>query len=111
MNFSISLLQLLGLSLAPQLVTPQGLNVTAISAINGASVLECWSLTSPPTIARGAANYDIGSFKDAFVGVIAPRTYIGKAWAPAVEYAYFPIKSLQTSLKEKNTIPRSRFLL
>jgi hypothetical protein len=101
MNFSISLLQLLGLSLAPQLVTPQGLNVTAITAINGASVLECWSLTSPPTIARGAANYDIGSFKDAFVGVIAPRTYIGKAWAPAVEYAYFPIKALQTPFKKK----------
>jgi hypothetical protein len=85
MNFSISLLQLLGLSLAPQFVTPQGLNVTAISAINGASVLECWSLTAPPRNFAGAANYDIGNFENAFVGVIAPRTHIGPAHAPSIQ--------------------------
>ncbi|TID27802.1 60S ribosomal protein [Venturia nashicola] len=86
MNFSISLLQILGLSLAPTSVTPQGLNVTAISAANGVSVLECWSLSSPPQNARGAANYDIGNFENAFVGVIAPRTRIGYAHAPNVQF-------------------------
>lgn len=86
MNFSISLLQLLGLSLAPTFVTSQGLNVTAISAANGISVLECWSLTSPPQNARGAANYDIGNFENAFVGVIAPRTRIGYAHAPSIQF-------------------------
>lgn len=86
MNFSISLLQLLGLSIAPQFVAPQGLNVTAISAINGASVLQCWSLTTPPGNFRGASNYPIGDFSGAFVGVIPPKTHIGFAHAPAIQY-------------------------
>jgi hypothetical protein len=90
MNFSISLLQLLGLSLAPHLVAPQGLNVTAISAINGASVLECWSLATPPKTFAGASNYPIGDFAAAFVGVIPPKTHIGFAHAPSIQYFSFP---------------------
>lgn len=106
MNFSISLLQLLGLSLAPTFVTPQGLNVTAISAINGVSVLECWDLTTPPRSFAGAANYDIGNFENAFVGVIAPRTWIGFAHAPSIQFVSLP-KTLQIIQKERPILMES----
>lgn len=62
----------------------QGFNLTAIAAVNGSSVLECWSLEGPPYIARGATNYPVGNFTGGFVGVIQPRTYVGQAWAPSV---------------------------
>jgi hypothetical protein len=95
MNFSVSLLQLLGLaSTVPNLATAQsgmniGMNITAISTVNGASVLECWSLAAPPKNFAGAANYPIGDFQSAFVGVIPPKTYIGFAHAPSVQYVLF----------------------
>ncbi|KAF2673270.1 hypothetical protein BT63DRAFT_397038 [Microthyrium microscopicum] len=59
----------------------QGLNITAISAANGESTLECWNLFSPPGDFAGAANYPIGNFEGAFIGVLPPQTYIGQAWA------------------------------
>jgi hypothetical protein len=82
MNFSIPLLSFFSTLLLPE-VTAQGLNVTAIAAVNNASVLQCWGLTNPPRIFRGAANYDIGNFTNAYIGVIPPQTHIGQAWAPA----------------------------
>lgn len=112
MNFSTSLLQLLGLSFAPAFVTPQGLNVTAISATNGTSNLECWSLSSAPRNARGAANYDIGNFEGAFVGVIPPKTYIGYALAPSIQSVSFPLpktditKTSQLSREETKQSPK-----
>lgn len=63
------------------------LNVTAISARAGHSVLECWALTTPPELFRGATNYQIGDFVGGYVGVINPQTYIGQAWAPYVQYS------------------------
>lgn len=70
------------------LATPvhaQGLNVTAIAAVNGSSVFQCWTLATPPTIARGAANFPLGDSTGSFLGVIPPRTYIGQAFAPSIQ--------------------------
>jgi hypothetical protein len=86
MNFSIPLFSFFGGLLASE-VAAQGLNVTAISAVNNASVLECWSLTNAPRLFAGAANYDIGNFTDSYIGVIPPKTYIGPAHAPRPQYA------------------------
>ncbi|CAD0094144.1 unnamed protein product [Aureobasidium vineae] len=66
--------------------TAQSLNISALAAQNGTSILECWSLASP-TSGRGAQNYPLGDFSNAFIGAIPPHTYIGQAWAPAVQYS------------------------
>ncbi|KAF2100232.1 hypothetical protein NA57DRAFT_73842 [Rhizodiscina lignyota] len=91
LNFSVELVFLLKmhlLSLLPLFLlsclssaNAQGLNVTAISASGGHSVLECWSLSAPPLSFAGASNYPIGNYEGSYVGVIAPRTHIGQAWA------------------------------
>ncbi|KAF2423101.1 hypothetical protein EJ08DRAFT_567761, partial [Tothia fuscella] len=83
------------------------LNVTAISAVNNASVLECWELTNPPRTFRGAANYDIGSFANAYIGVIAPKTYIGKAYAPSPQYSLF-LSGLAHISIPNSTLPASQ---
>jgi hypothetical protein len=49
-------------------------NVTAISAANNASRLECWQLASPPMLGGGAVNFALGDLDQAFVGVIPPNT-------------------------------------
>jgi hypothetical protein len=87
MNFSIPLLSLFSNLLLPE-AAAQGLNVTAITAVNNVSVLQCWELTNSPRISRGAANYDIGNFTNAYIGVLPPQTYIGQAWAPAPQYIF-----------------------
>lgn len=63
----------------------QGLNVTAIAAINGQSIFECWNIHDSPFDAAGAVNFPIGDFNGSFIGVIPPHTYIGQAFAPAVQ--------------------------
>ncbi|KAF1352071.1 hypothetical protein BDV97DRAFT_269943, partial [Delphinella strobiligena] len=65
------------------------LNVTAIAAINGSSVLECWNLKQPPFDAAGALNYPLGNSTNAFLGIIPPRTHIGQAFAPSVQLSIF----------------------
>jgi hypothetical protein len=87
MNFSIPLLSIFSGLLISE-VGARGLNVTAISAVNNASVLECWSLANPPRSFAGAANYDIGDFTNSYIGVIPPKTYIGRAYAPRPQYAH-----------------------
>jgi hypothetical protein len=52
-------------------------NITAISAANNASRLECWQLASPPMLGRGAVNFALGDFDQAFVGIIPPNTTSG----------------------------------
>ena len=52
-------------------------NITAISAENQASRLECWQLDSEPMLGRGAVNFALGSFNGSFVGIIPPRTSSG----------------------------------
>jgi hypothetical protein len=88
MNFSFSLLSPLLGSFLFGAAGAQGLNVTAISAANGASTLECWSLSQPPKTFAGAANYPLGDFEGAFVGVIPPKTHIGQAWAPSFQFVF-----------------------
>lgn len=62
------------LSVAAQ--TP-AFNLTAISAANNASRLECWQLTTEPNFRRAAVNFDLGELTDSFVGIIPPRTSSG----------------------------------
>jgi hypothetical protein len=83
MNFTFSFPTLLALFAASG--AAQGLNLTAISAANGESTLECWSLSAAPTIDRGAANYAVGDLDGAFLGVLPPKTYVGQAWAPVYQ--------------------------
>ena len=52
-------------------------NITAISAANNASRLECWQLAAPPISGRGAVNFALGDFDQAFVGIIPPNTTSG----------------------------------
>jgi hypothetical protein len=84
MNFSTALFPLMSAFFFGQ-TAAQVLNVTAISAANGASTLECWQLSAAASTFAGATNYPIGDFEGAYVGVIAPKTYIGQAWAPHVQ--------------------------
>lgn len=49
-------------------------NLTAISAANNASRLECWQLAAEPNFSRAAVNFDLGELGDSFVGIIPPRT-------------------------------------
>ena len=68
--------------------TPLPLNITAISSRGGYSVLECWQLDSVPVDARSAANYLIGETTKATWSRIEPRTTVGEAWAPTVQYIF-----------------------
>lgn len=52
-------------------------NITAISAFNNASRLECWQLAAAPVFGRGAVNFDLGDFDSAFVGILPPNTTSG----------------------------------
>jgi hypothetical protein len=52
-------------------------NITAISAANNASRLECWQLSAPPMLGRGAVNFALGDFDHAFIGIIPPSTTAG----------------------------------
>lgn len=53
---------------------PTAFNVTAISAKDQASRLECWQLDAEPDFSRAAVNFDLGDFSDGFVGILPPRT-------------------------------------
>jgi hypothetical protein len=52
-------------------------NITAISAANNTARLECWQLDAPPNSGRGAVNFDLGYFENAFVGILPPNTTTG----------------------------------
>ncbi|KAF7510569.1 hypothetical protein GJ744_006415 [Endocarpon pusillum] len=67
----------------------QLLNLTAISARHNASTLECWQLLTPPTTFAGATNFPLGDATDAYLGVIAPHTHIGQAWAAHPQFSIF----------------------
>ncbi|GAB7337365.1 hypothetical protein MBLNU457_g2713t1 [Dothideomycetes sp. NU457] len=63
-------------------------NITAISAANNASRLECWQLDATPTVGRGAVNFDLGNFTNSFVGIIPPNTTTGTIGnAATVQYS------------------------
>lgn len=74
-------------------------NITAISAANNASRLECWQLDAAPVIGRGAANFDLGNFTNSFVGIIPPNTTTGTIGnAATVQYVPASCFSHQASL-------------
>lgn len=52
-------------------------NITAISAANNAARLECWQLSAQPVFGRGAVNFNLGDFDQAFIGIIPPNTTTG----------------------------------
>lgn len=52
-------------------------NITAISAFNNTARFECWQLAAPPVSGRGAVNFNLGNFENAFVGIIPPNTTAG----------------------------------
>jgi hypothetical protein len=63
-------------------------NITALASRHGYSVIECWALSSTPIEAFSAINYELGRTANATWSVIEPRTTVGEAWAPAVQYGY-----------------------
>lgn len=66
---------------------PRALNITALSSRRGYSVLECWQLSSVPMDYMAAVNYAVGNTTVATWSRIEPRTTVGEAWAPHVQYA------------------------
>ena len=65
--------------------TSPALNLTAISASNGESVIECWALTSRPTSFDAASNFYLGGASNGTYSVIPPRTVVGLHNAPYVQ--------------------------
>lgn len=61
-------------------------NITALSSRDGYSLLECWQLATIPVEAMSAMNYAIGETTTATWSRIEPRTTVGEAWAPKVQY-------------------------
>lgn len=63
------------------------LNITALSSRGGYSVIECWQLETEAVHARSALNWIVsGNTTQAELSIIEPRTTVGEAWAPAVQY-------------------------
>jgi hypothetical protein len=102
MNFSIPMLSLFS-SVFVTGVAAQGINVTAIAAVNNASVLQCWALTTPPQVFAGAVNYPVGNFSNAFIGVIPPKTYIGIAHARQPQYVLGSVL-IRSQIQHRNPV-------
>lgn len=63
------------------------LNITALASRGGYSVIECWQLEAEAVYARSATNWIVsGNTTQAELSIIEPRTTVGEAWAPAVQY-------------------------
>ncbi|CZT22439.1 uncharacterized protein RCC_08309 [Ramularia collo-cygni] len=73
--------------------SPPALNITAITATNGASILECWRLdnftvsTVPGTV--GALSVFFGQASNVSYTVIPPRTNAGLHRAPTAQFVTF----------------------
>ena len=85
MFFSLLLLQAAIISAAPTY-----LNLTAISAANGASVLECWQLKNLFTVSSqagtvGTATEQLGSLSNASLTILPPKFNGGTHNAPSVQ--------------------------
>lgn len=67
------------------------LNITALSSRGGYSVIECWQLETEAVSARSALNWIVSAnTTQAELSIIQPRTSVGEAWAPAVQYVFCP---------------------
>ncbi|MCJ1330782.1 hypothetical protein MMC10_007469 [Thelotrema lepadinum] len=74
--------------------TPTYLNLTAISASNGLSTLECWQLTNLFTTSTqagtaGTAVEQLGSASNASLTILLPNFNGGMHNAPSVQYVSF----------------------
>ncbi|KAL8765464.1 MAG: hypothetical protein Q9194_006558, partial [Teloschistes cf. exilis] len=74
--------------------TPKHLTITAISAKDGASTIECWKLDAPFAISSGAgvtgaAFTQLGTIENLSYAVIPPRFDGGLHNAPVVQYVAF----------------------
>ena len=93
-NTSMAFLQLfslLQLFVALALATPIFLNLTAISASNGHSTLECWQLTDPFAVSNtpgttGTAIQQLGNASNASFTILPPKFDGGAHRAPAVQW-------------------------
>lgn len=65
--------------------SPPTLNLTAISASNGESVIECWALKSKPASFAAASNFYLGGVSNSTYSVIPPHTVVGLHHAPNVQ--------------------------
>ncbi|KAI9879906.1 MAG: hypothetical protein M1830_006573 [Pleopsidium flavum] len=88
--FIIFILQLLTSTIA----APTFLNLTAISAVNGESTLECWQLSNPFTVSNqagttGTAVQQLGNVANASYAIIPAQFNGGVHCAPAVQYVAF----------------------
>ncbi|KAF1983709.1 hypothetical protein K402DRAFT_396455 [Aulographum hederae CBS 113979] len=81
------------------------LNVTAISARDNISILECWQLATLPSIFAGAINFPLGAVEKASWAVIPPRTMVGLHNAPYVQLVFALAGTVH--IKTNQTIPRT----
>lgn len=70
--------------------TPAYLQVTAVTGINGKSVIQCWQLANPFVVAEeagvaGSAFTQLGATESASYGVISPGFDGGLHVAPVVQ--------------------------
>lgn len=82
---------LLLLQAAIALAAPSYLNLTAISAANGESTLECWQLSTPFTVSNqagtsGTAIDHLGDVANATFTILPARFNGGAHNAPSVQY-------------------------
>jgi hypothetical protein len=74
MNF-VSKITVLGLAFVNGVASQTtAFSITAISAANNTARLECWQLYAPPNSGRGTADFDLGDFEKAFLGLLRPNT-------------------------------------
>ncbi|TFY61158.1 hypothetical protein EVG20_g7161 [Dentipellis fragilis] len=74
--------------------SPSTLNVTAISAVNGSSVLECWALdpgfvSSAQPGTTGASSLQLGALANASYSILPARFSAGRHNAPNVQFVVF----------------------
>lgn len=87
--FSVLIFSILQL-FTSTIATPTFLNLTAISAANGESTLECWQLSSPFTVSNqagttGSAVQQLGNAANASFAIIPAQFNGGAHRAPAVQ--------------------------
>ena len=91
MRFIATLAILFTLAYSQTTSTPSttGLNITALDAVNGSSILQCWQLdpftvsSTPGTV--GALSVFFGEASNVSFTVIPPRTNAGLHVAPAAQ--------------------------
>jgi hypothetical protein len=79
-------------------VPPTSLNVTAISANNGLSTLECWQIlpgftTSSQAGTIGASSLQLGNLANMSYAVLPPGFNASFHNAPTFQYVLYPLSS------------------